>query len=63
LLAREHNRVVVAQALARGDRMTIHNADLTAVVRERHGFHPGENIRLAPDLTCRFDPATGARVR
>ena len=38
-------------------------ADVTAVVRERHSFHPGENIRLAPDLTYLFDPATGARVR
>jgi multiple sugar transport system ATP-binding protein len=38
-------------------------ADVTAVVRERHSFHPGENIRLAPELTYLFDPATGARVR
>jgi multiple sugar transport system ATP-binding protein len=37
--------------------------DVTAVVRERHSFHPGENIRLAPDLTYLFDPATGVRVR
>ncbi len=37
--------------------------EVTAVVRERHSFHPGESIRLAPDLTYLFDPATGARVR
>jgi hypothetical protein len=32
-------------------------------VRERHTFHPGEAIRLAPDLTFLFDPATGARIQ
>jgi multiple sugar transport system ATP-binding protein len=37
--------------------------DVTAVVRERHTFHPGEAIRLAPDLTFLFDPATGARIQ
>jgi multiple sugar transport system ATP-binding protein len=37
--------------------------DVTAVVRERHAFHPGEAIRLAPDLTFLFDPATGARIQ
>jgi multiple sugar transport system ATP-binding protein len=36
--------------------------DVTAVVRERHEFHPGENIRLAPQLTYLFDPASGARL-
>jgi multiple sugar transport system ATP-binding protein len=36
--------------------------DITAVVRERHEFHPGENIRLAPQLTYLFDPASGARL-
>jgi len=36
--------------------------DVTAVVRERHEFHPGENIRLAPQLTYFFDPASGARL-
>jgi multiple sugar transport system ATP-binding protein len=36
--------------------------DVTAVVRERHEFHPGENIRLAPQLTFLFDPASGARL-
>jgi multiple sugar transport system ATP-binding protein len=37
-------------------------ADITAVVRERHEFHPGESIRLAPQLTYLFDPASGARL-
>jgi multiple sugar transport system ATP-binding protein len=36
--------------------------DVTAVVRERHEFHPGESIRLAPQLTYLFDPASGARL-
>jgi len=38
-------------------------AEVTAVVRERHNFHAGEAIRLAPDLTFLFDPATGARIQ
>ena len=37
--------------------------EVTAVVRERHSFHPGEAIRLAPDLTFLFDPATGERIQ
>ena len=36
--------------------------DIAAVVRERHEFHPGETIRLAPQLTFLFDPASGARL-
>ena len=36
--------------------------DVNAVVRERHEFHPGEKIRLAPQLTYVFDPASGARL-
>jgi multiple sugar transport system ATP-binding protein len=36
--------------------------DVTAVVRERHEFHPGETIRLAPQLRYFFDPASGARL-
>lgn len=36
--------------------------DINAVVRERHEFHPGEMIRLAPQLTFLFDPASGARL-
>src|SRR5215831_12651649 len=36
--------------------------EVTAVVRERHEFKPGEMIRLAPDLTFLFDPASGRRL-
>ena len=36
--------------------------DVNAVVRERHEFHPGEMIRLAPQLSFLFDPASGARL-
>ncbi len=36
--------------------------DVTAVVRERHAFQPGESVRLKPTLTFLFDPASGARL-
>ena len=36
--------------------------EITAVVRERHEFHPGVPIRLTPQLTYLFDPASGARL-
>jgi len=36
--------------------------EISAVVRERHTFRPGETIRLAPQLTYLFDPGTGARL-
>jgi multiple sugar transport system ATP-binding protein len=36
--------------------------DVTAVVRERHDFHPGEALRLRPKLTYVFDPSSGARL-
>jgi len=36
--------------------------DVTAVVRERHEFRPGERVRLKPQLTYRFDPASGSRL-
>ena len=37
-------------------------ADVSAVVRERHEFKPGETIRLFPENTFLFDPSTGARL-
>jgi multiple sugar transport system ATP-binding protein len=37
-------------------------ADITAVVRERHKFRPGEAVRLKPQLTYIFDPSSGARL-
>jgi len=36
--------------------------DVTAVVRERHEFHPGKALRLKPRLTYIFDPSSGARL-
>src|SRR5215510_12903276 len=40
----------------------VNGTDVTAVVRERHEFHPGEAIRLRPKLTYLFDPSSGARL-
>jgi multiple sugar transport system ATP-binding protein len=40
----------------------IAGVDVTAVVRERHTFRPGETVRLAPQLTFLFDPASGQRL-
>jgi multiple sugar transport system ATP-binding protein len=37
-------------------------SEISAVVRERHTFRPGEAIRLTPQLTYLFDPGTGARI-
>ena len=37
-------------------------ADVTAVVRERHDFRPGERVRLKPQKTYFFDPSSGARL-
>ena len=41
------------------------SADVTAVFRERHDFHPGESIRLVPDpeRTHLFDAASGMSLR
>jgi multiple sugar transport system ATP-binding protein len=36
--------------------------DVTAVVRERHAFRPGEAVRLKPTLTYLFDAASGNRL-
>ena len=40
----------------------IAGVDVTAVVRERHTFRPGETVGLAPQLTFLFDPADGRRL-
>jgi multiple sugar transport system ATP-binding protein len=37
-------------------------SEVSAVVRERHTFRPGETIRLTPQLAYMFDPGTGARI-
>ena len=36
--------------------------DITAVVRERHDFKPGTAVRLRPELTYLFEPASGRRL-
>ncbi|TMG78803.1 MAG: ATP-binding cassette domain-containing protein, partial [Betaproteobacteria bacterium] len=36
--------------------------DVTAVVRERHAFQPGAAVRLKPQHTFLFDPASGNRL-
>jgi len=36
--------------------------DVTAVVRERYAFQPGAAVRLKPQLTFLFDPASGTRL-
>jgi multiple sugar transport system ATP-binding protein len=38
-------------------------AEVSAIVRERHTFRPGESIRLRPQLSYMFDPDTGARIQ
>jgi multiple sugar transport system ATP-binding protein len=40
----------------------VNGTDVTAVVRERHEFHPGERVRLKPQQTYLFDPSSGARL-
>ena len=40
----------------------VEGVDVTAVVRERHAFHPGEAVRLKPRQTFLFDPASGNRL-
>jgi multiple sugar transport system ATP-binding protein len=37
-------------------------SDVSAMVRERHAFQPGEAVRLKPQLTYLFDPSSGARL-
>jgi len=36
--------------------------EISAVVRERHEFKPGAAVRLKPELTFLFDPASGRRL-
>jgi multiple sugar transport system ATP-binding protein len=40
----------------------VDGVDVTAVVRERHAFHPGEAVRLKPRHTFLFDRASGNRL-
>jgi multiple sugar transport system ATP-binding protein len=41
---------------------TLAGVEVTAVVRERHAFQPGAAVRLKPQLTFIFDPASGTRL-
>jgi multiple sugar transport system ATP-binding protein len=40
----------------------VDGVEVTAVVRERHAFHPGEVLHLKPRQTYVFDPASGRRL-
>ncbi len=40
----------------------VDGTEVTAVVRERHDFRPGEVVRLRPRQTYLFDPASGRRL-
>jgi len=40
----------------------IGGVEVSAVVRERHDFHPGARIALAPLTTFAFDPGNGSRL-
>src|SRR5690348_1565607 len=40
----------------------VDGVEVTAVVRERHAFHPGEAVRLKPRHTFLFDQASGKRL-
>ena len=40
----------------------VDGVEVTAVVRERHAFHPGEALRLKPRQTFLFDRASGNRL-
>ena len=40
----------------------VDGVDVTAVVRERHVFRPGEAVRLKPRHTFLFDRASGNRL-
>ncbi|HZR67411.1 MAG TPA: sn-glycerol-3-phosphate ABC transporter ATP-binding protein UgpC [Burkholderiales bacterium] len=41
---------------------TVDGTEVTAVVRERHAFHPGEVVHLRPRQTFVFDRASGQRL-
>jgi multiple sugar transport system ATP-binding protein len=59
-----HAEVVVVEPTGADTQIfcKVGGADVTAVVRERHVFKPGEAIRLYPELTFLFDPSSGARL-
>ncbi len=59
-----HAEVVVVEPTGADTQIfcKVGGTDVTAVVRERHEFKPGEAIRLYPELTYLFDPSNGARL-
>src|SRR5262245_13177217 len=59
-----HAEVVVVEPTGADTQIfcKVDGIDVTAVVRERHAFHPGEAVRLKPKLTYVFDPASGNRL-
>jgi multiple sugar transport system ATP-binding protein len=59
-----HAEVVVVEPTGADTQIfcKVGGADVTAVVRERHQFKPGEAIRLYPELTFLFDPSSGTRL-
>jgi len=59
-----HAEVVVVEPTGADTQIfcKVDGVDVTAVVRERHAFHPGEAVRLKPKLTYLFDAASGNRL-
>jgi multiple sugar transport system ATP-binding protein len=59
-----HAEVVVVEPTGADTQIfcKVDGVDVTAVVRERHAFHPGEALRLKPRHTFLFDRASGNRL-
>jgi multiple sugar transport system ATP-binding protein len=59
-----HAEVVVVEPTGADTQIfcKVDGVDVTAVVRERHAFHPGEAVRLKPRHTFLFDRASGMRL-
>jgi multiple sugar transport system ATP-binding protein len=59
-----HAEVVVVEPTGADTQIfcNVGGTEVTAVVRERHQFKPGEAIRLYPELTFLFDPSSGMRL-
>jgi multiple sugar transport system ATP-binding protein len=59
-----HAEVVVVEPTGADTQIycKVDGVDVTAVVRERHAFHPGEAVRLKPRQTFLFDRASGNRL-
>ena len=59
-----HAEVVVVEPTGADTQIfcKVDGVDVTAVVRERHAFHPGEALRLKPRHSFLFDRASGNRL-